>query len=50
MRYSSSGTADRYQYVLAGLLCPMYALSAGISASMSFPALIHSRNLRTANE
>ena len=35
---SSSGTASRYQNVLAGSACPRYVLSSGIRRSMSSPA------------
>ena len=38
INWSSSGTASRYQYELAGSTCPRNADSSGIRRSMSSPA------------
>src|SRR5882724_3024631 len=46
---SSSGVADRYQYVAAGSACPRYVDSNGSRASPSWPDAYQRVSTRTAN-
>ena len=46
----SSGAADTYQYVAAGLMCPRYVESSGIRAWTSMPSRYQRSRVLTANE
>jgi hypothetical protein len=45
---SNSGTASKYQYVLAGSACPKNVDSSGIRRSTSSPVRYQSSSVRTA--